>query len=447
MLVDGEHVFEGERLEVEAVAGVVVGGDGLGIAVDHDGLVAVLAQGEGGVAAAVVELDSLPDAVGTAAEDDDLLARGRCGLVLFVVAAIEVGRVAFELGGAGVHQFEDGLDAELARGGRGPAAVPLAPSSSHSAARRSSETPMRLARRRSMAVAASGPTAAMALISSVICFIWFRNQGSIEVRRATSRTRHTLLEGVAEVGEALRMRRDQALGEAARLDVGRGGLLAGLERADGLHQRFLEGAADGHHFADGLHLRAEALVGAGEFFELPLGDLDDDVVDGGLEAGRRGLGDVVLDFVERVADGQARGDLGDGEAGGFAMASAEERLTRGFISMMVMRPLRGSTANCTLLPPVSTPISRMQAMAASRMTWYSRSVRVCAGATVMESPVWTPMGSKFSMEQMMMTLSLRSRMTSSSYSFQPRTLSSMRHSWTGERSRPRERMSVISSRL
>lgn len=37
----------------------------------------------------------------------------------------------------------------------------------------------------------------------------------------------------------------------------------------------------------------------------------------------------------------------------------------------------------------------------------------------MESPVWTPMGSMFSMEQMMTTLSARSRMTSSSYSFQP----------------------------
>ena len=45
--------------------------------------------------------------------------------------------------------------------------------------------------------------------------------------------------------------------------------------------------------------------------------------------------------------------------------------------------------------------------------------RTCAGAMVMESPVWTPMGSTFSMEQMMTTLSARSRMTSSSYSFQP----------------------------
>ena len=47
----------------------------------------------------------------------------------------------------------------------------------------------------------------------------------------------------------------------------------------------------------------------------------------------------------------------------------------------------------------------MTAIAASRIIWYSRSVSVCAGATVMESPVCTPIGSKFSMEQMTMTLS------------------------------------------
>ena len=69
---DFEDVLERQGLEVEAVGGVVVGGDRLGVAVDHDGLVAGLGQGEAGVAAAVVELDALADAVGAAAEDDDL---------------------------------------------------------------------------------------------------------------------------------------------------------------------------------------------------------------------------------------------------------------------------------------------------------------------------------------------------------------------------------------
>jgi hypothetical protein len=62
-VVDLEDVLEGERLEVQPVGGVVVGRDRLGVAVDHDGLVAGLAQGVDRVDAAVVELDALPDAV------------------------------------------------------------------------------------------------------------------------------------------------------------------------------------------------------------------------------------------------------------------------------------------------------------------------------------------------------------------------------------------------
>ncbi len=68
-------------------------------------------------------------------------------------------------------------------------------------------------------------------------------------------------------------------------------------------------------------------------------------------------------------------------------ARAEERETRGFISITTMRPSAGLMANWTLEPPVSTPISRNTAMEASRMRWYSLSVSVRAGATVIESPV------------------------------------------------------------
>ena len=112
-------------------------------------------------------------------------------------------------------------------------------------------------------------------------------------------------------------------------------------------------------------------------------------------------------------------------------ARAELRDTRGFISMTTIRPVAGSSANCTLEPPVSTPTRRMQAKAASRIAWYSTSVRVWAGATVIESPVCTPIGSTFSIEQMITQLSARSRMTSSSNSFHPAIDSSTRISPIG----------------
>ena len=48
-------------------------------------------------------------------------------------------------------------------------------------------------------------------------------------------------------------------------------------------------------------------------------------------------------------------------------ASADERDTRGFISMTSSRPSVGEIANCTFEPPVSTPILRSTAIDASRM--------------------------------------------------------------------------------
>ena len=128
-------------------------------------------------------------------------------------------------------------------------------------------------------------------------------------------------------------------------------------------------------------------------------------------------------------------------------ARALERDTRGFISMTMMRPLLGSTANWQFDPPHSTPISRMMRIEALRSAWYSRSVRVWLGATVIESPVCTPMGSRFSMAQMMTTLSLPSRITSISYSFQPSSDSSTRTSEFIERERPRVTISSNSSTL
>ena len=128
-------------------------------------------------------------------------------------------------------------------------------------------------------------------------------------------------------------------------------------------------------------------------------------------------------------------------------ASAEDRDTRGFISITIMRPSAGFTANCTFEPPVSTPISRSTASEALRMIWYSLSVRVWAGATVIESPVCTPMGSRFSMEQTMMQLSALSRTTSISNSFQPTSDSSISSSLVGDASRPRLQITSNSSEL
>ena len=84
---------------------------------------------------------------------------------------------------------------------------------------------------------------------------------------------------------------------------------------------------------------------------------------------------------------------------------------------------------------------------ALRSIWYSLLERVSAGATTMESPVWTPTGSTFSMLHTAMALPVASRMVSNSISFQPAMYFSTRIWVMGEASRPVRAAARISSLL
>ena len=135
---DVQHILGGQGLEVQPVAGVEVGGDGLRVVVDDDHLVPQLAQGHDAVDAGVVELDALADADGAGAQHDDrlllpvfpdklqslVLAAG----FLRVVGGVEVGSVGGELAGAGVHHLEGGLalKGHLAAGEPGDGGVGIA---------------------------------------------------------------------------------------------------------------------------------------------------------------------------------------------------------------------------------------------------------------------------------------------------------------------------------
>ena len=106
-----EHREDGllvERLEVEPVRRVVVGRDGLRVAVDHHGLVALRPEALGGVDAAVVELDPLADPVRAAAEDHDRAAGLRRQLVALAAGRVEVVRGRLDLAGARVDATECG---------------------------------------------------------------------------------------------------------------------------------------------------------------------------------------------------------------------------------------------------------------------------------------------------------------------------------------------------
>ena len=100
------------------------------------------------------------------------------------------------------------------------------------------------------------------------------------------------------------------------LATGADTLVTVLQRAHGFAEGLLKGAANRHDLAHGLHARGERGVGTLELLEGKARHLDHTVVDCGLKTGGRSLGDVVNDLVERIAHGQARGSLGDGETCG-----------------------------------------------------------------------------------------------------------------------------------
>ena len=108
---DVVHALRVQRVEIQAVAGIKVGGDGLGVVVDQNGLAAVFLQSPHAVHRAVVELDALTDADGAGAKDQNLLLfwarpwlrsagfllganEACCTFVVAVVGGVEVGVLA-----------------------------------------------------------------------------------------------------------------------------------------------------------------------------------------------------------------------------------------------------------------------------------------------------------------------------------------------------------------
>ena len=290
---DLEHVLGGERLEVEPVRGVVVGRDRLRIAVDHDGLVADLVQRERGVAAAVVELDALADAVRPAAEDDDLLLVGWRGLAgrgageRRLVGRIHVGGGRGELGGAGVDALEHRPHAERAAArahivGRRPVSLPSG----------ASEKPIALSRR----------SAARALRQALGLDLGFlvddaadlRQEPRIDlaggedlvVRQAVPHRLRDLEEAVGVgVPSAARMalRFSASSGPMPSIAISSKPVRPVSSERSAFCSALLEGAADRHRFADRFHRGGQRLLGAGKLLEREARDLGDDVVDGRLE--------------------------------------------------------------------------------------------------------------------------------------------------------------------
>ncbi len=93
---------------------------------------------------------------------------------------------------------------------------------------------------------------------------------------------------------------------------------ADFQPAQGFLHGLLKGAADGHDFTHGFHLRGQPVIGLRKFLKRKARDLGDHVINRRLK--RRGCcaaRDVVFQFIQGVAHSQLGGDLGNRKTRGF----------------------------------------------------------------------------------------------------------------------------------
>ena len=364
LVVNVEHVLERERLEVEFVARVVIGRNRFRIRVHHDGFEAELAQREGGVHAAVIEFDSLPDPVRPAAENHDL--------ALVAPRASRSRRRRWNSNRACMlrtpprrcrpgDRWESRRRLCVRRGSR---------DSVDSAARPPicrSEKPSFLARRRSESVRELSPA------RSTICLMLCRNQRSIFVSSKTSSIDMPSWNAWREVENRARHSGSRVSGAAFRHRPR-------FSLPSPHKPKRLISSERSAFCSASLNVRPIAIasptlficvvsvgVGLRKFLEGEARNLDHAVIDRRLETRRRFARDVVADFVERVTDRQFRGDFRDRESGRLRRQRATSARRAGSSRSRPSGRSRGLTANWMFDPPVSTPISRMTANEASRI--------------------------------------------------------------------------------
>ena len=310
------HILEGHWLEEQAVGNVVVGGNCLGVAVDHDGLVPVFAHCESSVHTAVVKLDALANAVWPTAQHHDLLAVGGQRFAFFFIGGVHVRRGGSELCRTGIHALVDrthvqgvpmALHTELRHfQQRGEARIrePLLLDAEH---------------RVLVEVLQCQRSDARFFLNDVFDL---HQEPGIDARQFCHRLDGpALAERIADVPDALAT----GIHQLALENVHGIAQTSVQNRIETRHahfqsaQRFLDGllerAANGHHFADRLHLRGDAVIGFREFLKGEAGNLGDDIVNRWFEGSRcRTPGNFVAQLVERVAHCKLGGNAGDREA-------------------------------------------------------------------------------------------------------------------------------------
>ena len=197
-----------------------------------------------------------------------------------------------------------------------------------------------------------------------------------------------------------------------------------FQGANGFEQGPFKAAVEGHDFARRLHLGAQGFIGQGEFFERPARKLDDAVVEGRFEAGRRLARNGISNLVQRKTGGHFGGNFGDGIARRFRSQGRRTADTRIDFDDVVLVAVRVEGILDVAAAFDFQAADDIEGCRAQHLIL--QVIQGLAGSDDDGSPVWMPDGSTFPMLQTMMQLSALSRMTSYSISFQPATERSTR---------------------
>jgi hypothetical protein len=98
-----------------------------------------------------------------------------------------------------------------------------------------------------------------------------------------------------------------------------------IDRTNRLLNRFLKRSTDAHDFTDALHATTQEAADTTELLQVPAGNLDNNIVQTRLEAGRRDSGNGVPDFVQGNVKTKFSGDKRKWVSGGFRGKSRRSR--------------------------------------------------------------------------------------------------------------------------
>ena len=301
------HILRRKRLEIQPVRRIKIRGNGFRVVIyDHD-LVAALPQRPYAVHRGVIELDALADADGPRAEHQHgfALAALPCKefgrLVFLRIRRVKIRRLRPEFRRAGVHHLIN----------REQRVCDLLPRNLLDHLIRISHAfglPVQRIGERFRGKACLEGNQVFKLVQKPCVDLGDR----VDLRDGDAcleRGKHGKETLIVAIVELFCERIAGKPGHLGRIEAG----VADLRAAHRLHERLFKRCADGHHFARGLHLRAQRALGIHEFIKRPLGQLYHHIVERGLKAGAGfAAGNGVWDLGQGIADGDLCRDFGDG---------------------------------------------------------------------------------------------------------------------------------------